>query len=88
MHSEIPVIKYIGVAARKFWGCKGSFARISPKKGIWDKLSPCKFSAVGTFYCPLKCCHKIENLAFEIWFFITQLNKSTPGCARTLSQDR
>jgi len=63
-------------------GVQRTFARISPnlpEKLLCDKLSLYKFSViVGTFYFPLLCCHRLDyiNLVLEVWFLITQLNKS------------
>ena len=56
-----------------------------PGKPLSNKLSTFKFYvALGTFYVAIDL--KIENLVLEIWFVLTQLNKCTLGCARTLSE--
>jgi len=82
----------IGVGAGNFLGvlgiCWPNFPKFSQRL-FCDKRSPYRFSVVvGTCYFPLPCCHRLESRAFGTWNLVlyNPTEKSTLGCARTLSE--
>ena len=76
--------RHIGVGAGNFLDAQNMSCPNSanlPEKRLCDKHSCCRLSvAIGTLSFHLTCCHRLENLVLEIWFYQTE--KTTLGYAR------